>query len=212
MEIRTSEITVQLSDGKRLFRLKPMAIPKGSRMLIEGPSGKGKTTLLHLLAGLFPPTEGYVFWNERNIKLLKEAQRCRERRDSFGIVFQNLNLLDHLTALENVLLGVRGRSDRRQKAMEALKNLGMSEYVNKPTAFLSLGEQQRIAVARVVAASPKVILADEPTSGLDDSNAEAVIEGLLNLPGNPSIIVVSHDSRLRKRFDRVIPFGELMQS
>jgi putative ABC transport system ATP-binding protein len=211
MEIRVSDLSVHLPDGKLLFRLKPWSITPGTRMLIEGPSGKGKTTLLHLLAGLFPPTEGYVFWGEKNIKLLREAERCRERRRSFGIVFQNLNLLDHLTALENVLLGVRGRADALTQATQALADLSMIDFAHKSSGHLSLGEQQRIAVARVVAAAPKIILADEPTSGLDDANAEAVMNGLLGLPNNPTILVVSHDARLRSKFKEVRSMGDLIQ-
>jgi ABC-type lipoprotein export system ATPase subunit len=208
MDIRLSAVKVRLPpDDRPLFHIPALEIPHGSKVLIHGPSGKGKTTLLHLMAGLFLPSEGYVYVGEHNLKSLSDEQRCRLRRQHFGMVFQKLNLIDHLTALENVLLTLSAQSGPAA-AGEALRQVGLETYASHRTAVLSLGEQQRVAVARVIAARPSILLADEPTSSLDAVNARAVLEALWGVPGNPTMIVVSHDERIRTRFDRVIAFED----
>ena len=210
MDVRLAKLSVTLPSGNPLFTLRPTEFRAGEQVLIQGPSGKGKTTLLHLIAGLFLPSDGYVFVDGQNLSFLSDEARCDLRRQAFGIVFQRLNLLDHLTALENVLLGLPAKEESEAVAMEALQALGMAGFAEQYAAFLSLGEQQRIAVARVVAQRPKIVLADEPTSGLDELNSEAVINSLLNLSDRPTLIVVSHDTRLRPKFQRVIDFEEMM--
>lgn len=210
MDVRLAKLSVTLPSGKTLFTLRPTEFSAGEKVLIQGPSGRGKTTLLHLIAGLFLPNEGYVFVEGQNLSFLSDEARCGLRKKAFGIIFQRLNLLDHLTALENVLLGLPSKEESEAAAMEALQSLGMAGFAEQYAAHLSLGEQQRIAVARVVAQRPKIVLADEPTSGLDELNSEAVINSLLNLPDRPTLIVVSHDTRLRKKFQRVLDFEEMM--
>ena len=206
MDIRATGLRVCLPpDGRELFHIKEASFPSGSRTLIRGPSGKGKTTLLHLLAGLMDPTEGYIFVGEKNLRFFSDKERCFLRRTHYGIVFQKLNLLEHLTARENVLVA-NPDSSRADKALERLE---ISPLANTLAGNLSLGEQQRVAVARAFAQEPRIVLADEPTSSLDEVNARLVCEGLMSLPGKPTLIVVSHDSRLGDRFDRVVEFGEL---
>jgi len=213
MNVRLGALSVYLPESRRLlFRLRPKEIVSGTQVLIQGPSGTGKTTLLHLMAGLFLPSEGYVFVGEQNLSFLSDEARGRLRRQNFGIVFQSLNLLPHLTALENVMLSLRGHAEAKTKATTALSQLGMESFAGQRTAQLSLGEQQRIAVARVLAATPSVVLADEPTSGLDEVNATAVISALLDLPKKPTVVVVSHDHRLRDRFKEVVDFQDLVTS
>ncbi len=212
MNLRWGALSVYLPSQQLLYRLKPAEVAKGEQWLIHGPSGKGKTTLLHLLAGLFLPSEGYVFVGEQNLSFLSDEARCRLRRQHFGIVFQSLNLLAHLTALENVCLPLGSDSESKSKALASLKALGMESFAGQRTAQLSLGEQQRIAVARVLVAQPSIVLADEPTSGLDEANAAIVISALQELPNKPTLIVVSHDERLRSRFSKVIPFSEMVAS
>ena len=212
MNIKLSSIRVFLPERQKpLFEVPQLEIASGTRLLIQGASGKGKTTLLHLIAGLFPPTDGYVFLGEQNSRFLSDDQLCRLRRENFGIIFQRLNLIDHLTALENVCLTLPRSLSKRtalEKALAALKRVGIDPLRDVRTANLSLGEQQRVAVARVLAAEPKVILADEPTSSLDAANAQLVMEGLLAVPGNPTLITVSHDERLRPYFSQTKNFEE----
>ncbi|MCE1164080.1 MAG: ATP-binding cassette domain-containing protein [Bacteroidetes bacterium] len=178
-------------------------------MLIKGPSGIGKTTLLHLIAGLFLPDEGEVIIGGKALGKLSDNERSELRRSSVGIIFQKLNLIEHLTVLENAELQARGGKDLTGKSMNALEKVGMSALSGQLSASLSLGEQQRVAVARVLSFSPDIVLADEPTSSLDENNSNIIMDSLINLPEETTLITVSHDHRIEKRFSRIINFSEL---
>lgn len=210
MELRFNDIEVVLP-GKDtpLFTVPKFTIPAGQKLLIYGPSGKGKTTLLHLMAGLFLPHQGYVYVDGENIRFLSDHARSHLRRKFFGIVFQRLNLIDHLNALENVLLALDPAASSVPFAKTALEQLGMGTMLHERVANLSLGEQQRVAVARVTAKQPRIILCDEPTSSLDAANANRVMDAILEVPGNPTTVVVSHDERIRNRFPHNLNFDEL---
>lgn len=213
MDIRLSNIEVRLpSSGRLLFRIGAYGVASGARVLVEGASGLGKTTLLHLIAGLFLPDSGEVHVGPHVVHALSDEARCRLRRRHIGLIFQRLNLLDHLTACENVLLGLPPGRSSTAIARAALERLGMTSLAHARSASLSLGEQQRVAVARVVAARPDVILADEPTSSLDRANADAVMDALFETAAGRTLVVVSHDQRLRSRFDRVADFAEVIAS
>jgi ABC-type lipoprotein export system ATPase subunit len=208
--LRTTPLQVFLPNtDRRLFHLKPLEFVPGKSFLIQGPSGKGKTTFLHLLAGLFIPSEGHVLLDEHDLRYLSDESRAQLRRRYYSLLFQRLNLLDHLTALENVLLSLSQDRNTRDIAKEALATMGIESLSGIRSGVLSLGEQQRIAVARVLVSKPNIVLADEPTSSLDDRNAEVVMDKLLTLPQRPILIVVSHDRRFRSRFDSVLEFEEL---
>jgi len=184
-----------------LFRIGERRIESGARLLIRGPSGTGKTTLLHITAGLLDPHKGSVAIDGKEISSLSEGERCRWRRTTAGLVFQKLNLLGHLTALENVLLGSPAGETTKEKAREALTKLGIDDLANQLAYHLSLGEQQRVAVARVIARSPRLILADEPTSSLDARNAELVMQTLFQSTGKDgTLVVATHDERVLTRF------------
>jgi putative ABC transport system ATP-binding protein len=216
IQISLKNAQVILPNGRELFVVPELNIGPGERVLIQGASGRGKTTLLHLLAGLFLPTSGVVEVNGQRFTSLSDDARCELRRENYGIVFQKLNLLEHLTAAENVELALSAKvspDSRAQVVSQALAAVQMSEHSEDRAATLSLGEQQRVAVARVLAARPAVILADEPTSSLDDKNADFVMKALFAAaePHNgssPALVVVSHDARVKKLFTRVIDFGE----
>jgi putative ABC transport system ATP-binding protein len=213
MEILLSNIEVLLPRNERLlFRIKELRIRTGSRTLIYGPSGIGKTTLLHVIAGLLLPDHGSVTVGDRDMHLLTDLQRSKFRRKYFGIVFQRLNLIDHLNVLENVLLPLPPAKESEKKSVQALEKVGLGTLFHERVGNLSLGEQQRLAVARVLASSPSLILADEPTSSLDDANATAVLDALLDSLSPCTTLVVSHDQRIRRRFDSVIDFERLIAS
>ncbi len=174
-------------------------------MLIRGASGKGKTTFLHMLAGLFLPTTGRVRIGSHDLTEMSDADRCALRRQHIGLVFQKLNLLEHLTAAENIILA-SGVS--RARALSSLKVVQMAGRESDRAAWLSVGEQQRVAVARVLAAEPDLLFADEPTSSLDDRNAEFVMSALLDAAKGKTLVVVSHDHRVAPAFRNVMDFDQ----
>jgi putative ABC transport system ATP-binding protein len=210
LDIVLTDIVVTIPPGRRsLFRINSFRIPFGSRVLVQGPSGIGKTTLLHLVSGLFLPDEGDVFIGNNNLRLLTETQRGKLRRNHFGIVFQRLNLIDHLNALENVVLPLPPRSESIEHATLALDKVNLAGLRKERVANLSLGEQQRVAIARVLASAPSIILADEPTSSLDQKNEEDVLSALWEVSDRKTLLVVSHDQRIRSRFDIVVDFEQI---
>ena len=216
MDILLDKVKVRIpstaqSPGRQLFSISQLKIESGERVVIQGPSGLGKTTLLHLIAGLFAPDEGSVHLGGIDINRLSENERSQMRRQKMSIVFQRLNLISHLNALENVVVAMNSDKPDRETAEKALKRLKMLEHASTLAGNLSLGEQQRVAVARVLAVSPKLVLADEPTSSLDDANAAAVCDALFNIPKDATLVVVSHDHRIAKRFPRVIDFESLVK-
>ena len=202
MKILLSNIILQFPGMENpLLTIDEHVIEEGSRLLIKGQSGSGKTTLLHVLGGLQDPRQGTVSLNGSLIQALSENQRCRLRRESMSFVFQRLNILGHLTATENVQLGSPGRGITKKIAREALERVGLTRQGDQLAYHLSLGEQQRIAVARVLVHRPPLILADEPTSNLDEENANRVMDALMETVGQEGILITaSHDDRIASRF------------
>jgi putative ABC transport system ATP-binding protein len=211
LNVEMRKIKVVLPGAREpLFSIRSFDAPAGAKVLIEGPSGRGKTTLLHLIAGLFHPTEGSVEVGGQRLASLSADDLGRLRRQSIGLVFQKLNIVEHLTAEENVLLGLPPRSPgASERARAALAELRLGDKAAVRAGVLSLGEQQRVAVARVLAQRPQILLADEPTSSLDDQNAETVARALARAAGAGTLIAVSHDRRLRPHFAKQISFEEL---
>jgi putative ABC transport system ATP-binding protein len=173
-------------------------------VLVEGESGKGKTTLLHLIAGLLRPESGSVKIGDFDFVGKSEHDLAEFRRRHLGLVFQKLNLIDHLTAAENVALAGGADVDK------ALDRVGMLKRKDEWVNHMSQGEQQRVAVARVLAAKPALTLADEPTSSLDEKNATFVIKALQEAAAGKTLIVVSHDHRIRPFFKQILRFEELI--
>lgn len=207
MKISLNNIKVNLPGTETpLFKLSKFDVESGQKILIEGQSGRGKTTLLHLIAGLFHPSEGSVALGPHQLNDMGDEERCRFRRANVGLIFQKLNLIEHLTPLENVMLS-GGDGARAEKA---LRSVGLENRAQKRSSVLSLGEQQRVAVARVLAADPAIILADEPTSSLDSGNAANVMELLFEAAQGKTMIVVSHDQRIERKFNSVVQFDQLV--
>jgi ABC-type lipoprotein export system ATPase subunit len=192
-----------------LLDFRKLEISGGARLLIRGPSGIGKTTLLHLIAGLFLPDKGDVQIGGTVLNNLSDGERSTLRRNSIGIIFQKLNLIDHLTVAENTALPLYENKNRKNIVTDALKKINMEGFANEPSNVLSLGEQQRVAVARVLCMNPDIVLADEPTSSLDDINAGIVIDALINLPKETTLITVSHDHRIENKFLKVLNFSDI---
>ena len=189
----------------------------GEQIALIGTSGSGKTTLLHLIAGILAPTSGSIVFDttggQVDITQLSEAGRDVFRGHNIGYVFQTHHLLPGFTALENVGLGMTfsGRPSDKQWAQHLLTEVGLGERLHYKPEKLSVGQQQRVAVARALANRPKLVLADEPTGALDPSNAQQVLDLIRKLCGEvgSSLILVSHDIGIAKQLPRMLDLREL---
>ena len=178
----------------------------GQTLSIVGASGSGKSTLLSIMAGLDAPTSGEVRLGGINISSLDEDARALVRASHIGFVFQNFQLIEHLTALENVMLPleisgeVKG-NEIRQRASEILIRVGLGQRLNHYPRFMSGGEQQRVALARAFVVKPKILMADEPTGSLDHATGTLIMDLVfdLNKEYQTALVLVTHDPLLAKR-------------
>jgi putative ABC transport system ATP-binding protein len=187
-----------------------LTVRRGEIVLIMGPSGAGKTTLLTLIGGLLKPTSGSVDIGDLPITAMKESALPRVRRHHVGFVFQSFNLLESLSAVENVevalnLAGSGGRG-ARAKAERLLRKLGMGHRLRFKPHDLSGGEKQRVSIARALANDPQLILADEPTANLDSKHGHEVVLLLRDIARKQghTVLIVSHDQRIWEMADRVL--------
>lgn len=176
----------------------------GSTLLITGDSGKGKTTYLHLLAGLLQPTSGEIIIDKTDLVSLSEKKTDRYRGKNIGVVFQKSYFIAALTVLENLQMASWLATGKKhtKRAKRLLEQLAIENQAEKLPSQLSIGQQQRVSIARALMNEPKVLLADEPTSSLDDKNAEKVIDLLTSLSKEykSALLIVTHDSRIKERF------------
>ncbi len=190
------------------FQVKP-----GEQMVLKGRSGSGKTTLLHVIAGITRPDEGCVQIDGFDITRLPEAGRDRFRAERIGYVFQTFNLLGGFTALENVMLGMTfgARRPDAARAAHLLDRVGMSHRLTHKPAMLSVGEQQRVSVARALANRPKLLLADEPTANIDPGHQQQVVELIQDTCREESVtlVLVTHTPEVAEQFDRVEQLEEI---
>jgi len=198
----------------------------GEQVALIGTSGSGKTTLLHMIAGILSPDSGNVVFgydpkkpdstDAIDLTLLSEAQRDIFRGRNIGYIFQTHHLLPGFTAMENVLLGMSftGRAHDRGWAEHLLAEVGLSDRLNYKPQKLSVGQQQRVAVARALANRPKLVLADEPTGALDATNAQQVLDLIRKLCGEigSSLLLVSHDLDIARQLSRVLTLSEINQA
>ncbi len=201
--------TVLTSDGSLdILSLVTLTIKSGESLAIVGASGSGKSTLLSLLAGLDTPTQGSIILKGQNLTSMDEDGRAEIRNQSVGFVFQSFQLLPGLTALENVMLPLELRGEKRAKEMAAnlLHRVGLSHRLTHTPLKLSGGEQQRVALARAFVTEPAILFADEPTGNLDSKTGEHIIELLfeLNQEKQTTLILVTHDNALATRCQRTI--------
>ncbi len=208
--IQIQNITKVYPMGKReltVLRGLSTHIEQGELVAIMGPSGSGKTTLLNLIGCLDKPTSGKYYLEGREVSRLSSGELAGIRGQKIGFVFQTFNLLPRLSALANVELGMRyaGGVDR-QRAVEALTKVGLSDRANHRPTELSGGEQQRVAIARALVKNPPLILADEPTGNLDSRSGEEIISILTALHAEQGItlLVVTHDVNIAHHCQRII--------
>lgn len=180
-----------------------LAVAQGESLAITGASGSGKSTLLGILAGLDVPTSGTVILNNHSLTSLNEEGRARVRADNVGFIFQSFQLLPGLTALENVMLPLELRGNKKAKslALDFLEQVGLDKRIGHYPQQLSGGEQQRVAIARAFASQPKILFADEPTGNLDSATGARIIDLLfeLNAEQGATLVLITHEHRLAAR-------------
>ena len=194
----------------RALEIDRLAVAAGERVALTGPSGAGKTTALHVAAGIARPHSGRVLWGDRVVSAEREAVRDRWRRETVGFVFQNFHLVPELDILSNILIAHwfsawRVDGALRDRALALAERMGLPDP-RRRAGVLSRGEQQRVAIARALVHRPAIVFADEPTASLD-AETGAVIGTLLVeavAETGASLVAVSHDARLIARFPRVI--------
>lgn len=201
--ISTKNITFSYGKGTS-FNFPDIVAQKGGTLLITGESGKGKTTLLHLLGGLLKPATGEINIDNTNIAAMPDSKLDSFRGKNIGLVLQQAYFVESLTVLENVVLASWLGTGRQatEKAKALLVQLGLQDQLNKLPSRLSIGQQQRVSIARALINDPKLLLADEPTSSLDDENALTVADMLDRLARQfgTALVIVTHDQRLKDRF------------
>ena len=208
--IRLQDITKVYPMGKReltVLREVNLHIEQGELVAIMGPSGSGKTTILNLIGCLDTPTSGSYYLEDREVSRLSSGELAQVRGQKVGFVFQTFNLLPRLSALSNVELGLRyAGGSARNRAMEALAKVGLSDRANHRPTELSGGEQQRVAIARALAKDPPLLLADEPTGNLDSRSGEEVISILtsLHVEQGITLVMITHDHNIAHHCQRII--------
>ncbi len=186
-----------------------LVVKKGEFLAVQGPSGSGKSTAMNMIGCLDVPTKGKIFLEGRDISQLEESNLAQIRGRTIGFVFQKFNLINTLTAVENVMLPMifqeKPLSERKKRASMLLDKVGLGHRLDHKPNELSGGQQQRVAIARSLANNPDVILADEPTGNLDSKTGKSVMDFLKSLHNDEgkTIIMVTHDSTMSKHADRI---------
>ena len=208
MLLELKDITKSFSgvDGDvEVLRGVSLGLDAGETLALTGESGSGKSTILHIAAGLEVPDGGSLQLEGVEINELSEAERANLRRSEVGIVFQQFNLIPSLTVEANIgfQASLAGRRDKTFES-ELVEELGLSDQLKQYPESLSGGQQQRVAIARALAVRPKLLLADEPTGNLDESTASAVLTAMLDLVGRTgaALMVVTHSAALAEKMDR----------
>ena len=212
--IRIEKATKIYTRGKnevRALQEVSCSINKGEVFSIIGKSGSGKSTLLNLVGGLDKPTSGHIYFRDRDLMTMNRNELARHRKENVGMIFQSFNLIYNRTALENVMLalafgGVPGNK-RKNRAIELLEQVGLSDRMDHKPDELSGGEAQRVSIARALANHPSAILADEPTGNLDSQTSREIIDLLdrVNRDQGLTLLLVTHDVETAKRIsDRMI--------
>ncbi|MBD7910289.1 MULTISPECIES: ABC transporter ATP-binding protein [Clostridium] len=218
--IEVKEVSKVYKMGKeKVVALKNVSlkIEKGEFVAIIGPSGSGKSTLMHIVGGLDSPTVGNVYIEGNDISRLKDKQLSKYRNDKIGFVFQAFNLENSQTALENVMMplifaGI-SKKERKERALKALEQVGLKEYVKHKPNEMSGGQRQRVSIARALVNNPEIIFADEPTGNLDSKSGENIMQlfNEINAKGY-TVIMVTHNPLEANKAKRVVKIkdGEII--
>ncbi len=212
--IRVDGIEFAYGEGDFRLRVPGLHVPEGENTAFIGPSGSGKTTLLNLIAGISVPVAGTIRTHGVEVSRLSDSERRSFRISNVGLVFQEFELLEYLTVLDNILLPYRInpslRLDRevRDRAAALAEQVGIADKLSRHPTRLSQGERQRVAVCRALLPQPGLLLADEPTGNLDPLNKDRVLDMLFQQVAatGTTLVAVTHDHELLPRFDRVVDF------
>ena len=195
------------SQALEILDVPEFRVDEGEQVVLIGASGGGKTTLLHIIAGITRPTEGRIWIDGIEATAFSEVARDQIRASKLGYIFQTFNLLPGFTALENVILGMtfsKGKPDSK-RAVELLDRVGLKDRIHHKPGKMSVGEQQRVAVARALANRPRLLLADEPTANVDPQNKQQIVELIRNfcVEEKIALLLVTHAMEVASQFDRV---------
>lgn len=215
--LRIEDLEFGYAGGPFRLRVPSLAVAPGEKVAVIGPSGSGKSTLLHLASGIFVPSSGKVELDGVDLARASDAARRANRISNIGLVFQEFELLDHLSVLENVELpydlnpALKRSPAVRERARSLLDSAGMIEHAAKRPRALSQGERQRVAICRALVAEPRWLFADEPTGNLDPDTTARVMDLLFAEVDRrgATLLFVTHDHGLLGRFDRAIDLADL---
>jgi ABC-type lipoprotein export system ATPase subunit len=216
--ISISGLRFRYPEGEFELDVPKLEVGAGETVAVIGPSGSGKTTLLHLMAGIRLPQEGIVTTDDVEVTTLDDGARRDFRIRRIGMVFQEFELLEYLTVLDNILIPYRINGslnlnrEVRERAATIAEQVGIADKLNRLSTRLSHGEKQRVAVCRALVAEPVLLLADEPTGNLDPTNTQKVLDILLDAAEatGATLVTVTHDHDLLSRFDRSIDVMDLL--
>jgi putative ABC transport system ATP-binding protein len=224
-----SDVVIKLKDVGKVYQMEEvevralkkidLEINKNEFVAIMGPSGSGKSTLLHMIGCLDRPSSGKIILNGTDISKLNDSELARLRGKEIGFVFQTFNLYPTLTALENVELPMmiieKNKKERKERALELLKVVGMEERSEHLPSQLSGGERQRVAIARALANDPQIILADEPTGNLDSKSGDDLMKTFVKLnESGKTLVVITHDQTIASHAKKIVKLkdGEIIRS
>lgn len=218
--IDLTNVTFDWPGNRFGLELDAFRVETGEAVLLLGESGAGKSTLLSLICGVVTPQQGSITVNGQDLRRLSKTRRDRFRADTFGIIFQMFNLLPYATALDNILVPLRFSPARKARctsprtdALALTTALGLPEslVLRGPAGALSVGQQQRVAVARAMIGQPPIVIADEPTSALDADRQDEFLRLVFKQvrEAGSTLLMVTHDTRLAAQFDRIVKLGDV---
>jgi putative ABC transport system ATP-binding protein len=214
--ILVNDLEFRYREGDFSLSVPELSVERSTAAAVIGPSGSGKTTLLNLVAGIAVPSRGRIIIEDVELTRLSDAKRRDFRIQNMGMVFQEFELLEYLSVLDNILLPCRISgaltldAGVRQRAVELAERVGIGDKLRRYATKLSQGERQRVAVCRALLSKPGLLMADEPTGNLDPSNKDRVLDILFEYAreNGATLLTVTHDHDLLPRFDRVIDFRD----